>query len=496
MQRGRPGGGSSTSGAARENPLGPGRMSNASFGPSAGASRPFGGSGLSAFDPEPGRQVWAGTLEDLRDLAGRQGFAISLNRPLPETPGRFRPQAAASSGTPLLTLWGQQAGSPAEDGDGTLFWGMDARGQVPGREWVAGLALAESDISVFRSLSGDGAGVTGFAESGIAAVYPYARASLGGGLTLWGMAGSGSGTVDSLWSGDGVSGIDLNRWRRYRTPLHMDPLALAEGADLPEGSVRLDGDLAFGMGLFGAERVLHEGDGLSLSVLGDAGWSRLSVESGAAAGISASVSRTRLGLRADYASPDGVWTGGLRVSGRVDGGDGETGSGVEIAGDARRGWGRWHAGLEGHWYTADVDGVGAGSRRLSATLGLDHRGDGTGLAFGLTPGWGGDAPAARDTGLDGLLAAPGDSAVDADPSAWLGSRAAWGARLPGRMSGLMVPHAEMRLERGGGRHVRAGIDLRALGGAASLGIAVDHKETGTGPATRTGAVALRFAVSF
>ncbi len=396
--------------------------------------------------------------------------------------------AAVSSGTPLLTLWGQ-GGEEAEDGEkAPLFWGMDVQSQGPGREWIAGLALAESGGRVARSLSGGGTHVSGFAESvryrlepvaldtSLSAVYPYARASFGD-LTLWGMAGSGRGTVDSLWIGDAAA-------------LHMDipepsvSLTQAERVDIPEGSIRLGDDLAFGMGLFGVERVLHEGDGLSLSVLGDAGWSRLSVESGAAAGISASVSRTRLGLRADYVSPDG-WTGGLRVSGRVDGGDGETGSGVEFAGNARRGWGRWHAGLEGRWYTAESSagttgsgealdaGTGLGSRSVSATLGLDHRGDGTGLAFGLTPGWGMSASGGEDTGQEGILEVPDD------PYTWIGGWAAWGAMLPGQgiASGLLTPDAELRLERGGARHVRAGIDLRALNGLASFGLAVDHQET-------------------
>ncbi len=411
------------------------------------------------------------TLADLRGLVRNQGFSVSLGRPAAEGPGaRFAPGGAAAGDGPRLTLWGGGGGSAP---GGALFLGMDAA--VDGR-WTAGLAFAESEGTA--ALSGGDASARGFAETRLSAVYPYARASLGGGLTLWGIAGSGRGTVDGLWSGEAPSPGPADLPEAGRAP--------------PEGSVRLGGGLAFGMGLVGAERTLHRGGGLDVSAAGDAGWARLSVESGAAAGASASVTRARMGLRMRYASPDGGWTGGLRLGARADGGDGETGSGLEASGEAARGWGRWRAGAEGRWYSAGV----SGSRGVSATLAMARRGDGTGLGFSLSQGWGAEtAGLSGKAGAAGLLPAPAETAKAADgrPAAWIGGRAAWGAKLPGPGRRLLAPHAALRLERGGGRHLRAGIDLGAFGGAA--GLAFETRRTGAAEAD-VYAVTLRLSAGF
>ncbi len=413
------------------------------------------------------------TLADLRGLVRNQGFSVSLGRPAAEGPGaRFAPGGAAAGDGPRLTLWGGGGGSAP---GGALFLGMDAA--VDGR-WTAGLAFAESEGTA--ALSGGDASARGFAETRLSAVYPYARASLGGGLTLWGIAGSGRGTVDGLWSGEAPSPGPADLPEAGRAP--------------PEGSVRLGGGLAFGMGLVGAERTLHRGGGLDVSAAGDAGWARLSVESGAAAGASASVTRARMGLRMRYASPDGGWTGGLRLGARADGGDGETGSGLEASGEAARGWGRWRAGAEGRWYSAGV----SGSRGVSATLAMARRGDGTGLGFSLSQGWGAEtAGLSGKAGAAGLLPAPAETAKAADgrPAAWIGGRAAWGAKLPGPGRRLLAPHAALRLERGGGRHLRAGIDLGAFGGAAGLGLAFETRRTGAAEAD-VHAVTLRLSAGF
>ena len=419
-------------------------------------ARLFGGSG-DAFGPlafDWNREDEGGGsfgLSGLRERVRAQGFAVSLNRPSSETSAPLSPDGPAPG--VALTFWGR--GSAASGGSDTLFWGMDAS---LGEQWMTGLAFAESGETVTQSLSRGDARVSGLATSEVAAVYPYARARFGNGLSLWGLAGSGQGRVDSTWTG-----------------LSLD-------AALPEETIHLAGDLAFDLGLIGAEHVLHESGGLSLSAVGDAGWSQLAVESGTAGGIAASVSRTRLGLEARYAAPDGGWSSGLRGSARVDGGDGETGSGAELAGNVNRNRGRWQAGLDGHWYTA---ASGLGRHGIAVALALRPRDDGTGLAFALSPGWGTVA------GQRGGLLAADDAGLteEAQPLAHLGGRIAWGMRLPG--AGRLTPQAELRLDQGGSHHLRAGL---AFEGPVSLSLAADREETGSGPATH--AIMLRLDTRF
>ncbi len=438
---------------------------------------------LSAFDralgQQGGRQTWTGTLSDLRDLAKRRGFAISLTQPLPgmgpqlsqgggrpasssdETQQGFSQQPDAAAEELQFTLWGQ--GSQAVDGnEGTLFWGMDAR---MGDRWMTGLALAESGDSVTQSLSRDGTQVSGFTESEVSAVYPYAKVRFDNGLSLWGLTGWGKGRVDSTWTG-----LSLN-------------------SALPEETIHLEGALSFAVGLIGAEHLFHESEALSLSAVGDAGWSQLAVESGTAAGIAASVHRVRIGLQAQYVSPQGDWSSNLRVSGRVDGGDGETGSGAEFAGDVRRNWGRWQAGIEGHGYTASS---GLGRWGGAASLGLQARDDGTGLSFSLAPGWGSDLGVTRENSLLADNEGAG-TAAETDPEFHLGGRIAWGTKLPGLglLSGRLTPHAEFRSAQDGAYHVRTGL---ALEGPVSLGVAADLRKSGSEPPVR--AVMLRLDTSF
>ena len=235
--------------------------------------------------------------------------------------------------------------------------------------------------------------------------------------------------------------------------------------------------MAFDLGLVGAEQSLFERDGFTLSALGDSGWSRLSVTSGRAEGVEATVSRTRLGVEGRYASEDGALSSSLRAGARVDGGDGTTASGMELMGDVRRTWGRWQAGVEGRWYAADTADAGHGSQGVKATLGLQPRANGTGLGLTVSPGWGTQGEAVKQ---DGLLAsfdegAPGQVSA---PAAHLDGRLSWGMRLPGQ--GLYGPderlssYAEFSLVENGTRHLRTGV---ALEGSVGMGLALERRES-------------------
>ena len=376
-------------------------------------------------------------LSELRDRVAQQGLAVSLNNPLPGDPG----SAVAPDDALALTFWGQ--GGPTSGASQTVFWGLDA---AMGEDWVTGLAFAETAVQSRHALSG--VDVEGSAESSISAFYPYLRSTLGSSTEVWSLMGFGSGTMESLWSGP-------------------DPSFAS--TDL----IRLDGEVDFNLGLVGAEHALLEHGGFTLSALGDAGWSRLAVTSGPAQGIDASVSRTRLALQGRYASEDGRWTSALRAGARVDGGDGQTASGLELAGDVQRRWGRWLAGVDGRWYGADTLAAGHGSQGVKATLGFASSSDGTGLSATLSPAWG------TQSGLfdrDGLLVSSLDSASDSDALGRIDARASWGMRLPGRsLLGprlRLSPHVGASFVEGGAQHLRFGV---ALQGKLDLGLDVERR---------------------
>ncbi len=404
------------------------------------------GGGGHGFGPGDRDGGWSGSLSDLRGLVKSRGFAVSLNRPLPQAGAPFSQDAPVPDEGMQLTFWGEGAASQSTD---ALFWGMDASGAG----WMTGVAFAESGEGVTGALSRGDARVTGFAQSEVSAVYPYAKGRFGSGLEVWSLAGWGTGHVDSTWTGfASVSG--------------------------PEEVIRLRGDLGFAMGLFGAEQVLYEQDGLSLSAVGDAGWSQLSVSGGAADGLAASVSRTRFGLEGRYASGDGAWTSALRLGGRVDGGDGETASGAEVSGDVHHRWGRWEAGLQGRWYTAETTGAGFGEQGVRAALGMRAREDGTGLAFALSPGWGTEAGVLEEARLLDTL--DRDAGAAAAPALHLDGRVSWGARLGGLFGAgdVLRPYGEFSAGEAS-RHLRMGL---ALEGPVTLGLALDRRQGATGPA--------------
>ncbi len=387
---------------------------------------------------------WSGGFGDLRERVRGQGFAMSLN-------GSASDGAASGEGV-ALTLWGG-GGSASGDGSGSLFWGMDAG---RGESWTAGLAFAGSDSSTSWQSSRGSTHASGFVESEVTAVYPYARGLFAGGLELWTLAGWGAGQFASQWS----------------------------EASAPDAASRLEGDLGFSMGLVGAERPLYEADGLSLTVLGDAGWSRLAASGGEEMDVL--VHRTRMGLEGRYASGDGALTSSFRASARVDGGE-ESAQGMELAGSLAHVSGRWETGLEGRWYEADAALTGLREQGVRAVLALRPNSGGTGLGLTLSPGWGTEA-----VGGDSLLAAftdADDISAAEQPALRLDGRVSWGARLGGWH--VLRPWAEFSLDAASSRHLRGGL---AVEGLVRASLAVERRESATGPAEH--GVLLRLGARF
>ncbi len=345
-----------------------------------------------------------------------------------------------------MAFWGRAAQS-SFDGregtfslDGTVTTGMLGADYARGK-WLVGLALAQSEGEGDYRDSGvdprpDGQscpdGVDsglcsgavragdGSVEASLTAAIPYAALQASERLKLWGAAGYGTGEV-TLKTALGGSYKSDTSWSMAAAGLRGDLLALPA-----------------------------EGSGPALAVTSDALWTRTSSEKTRDLATSDSdATRLRLGLEGSYRMAlegGGSLVPKLEIGARHDGGDAETGFGVEIGGGIA--WSDPALGL-----SFDVSGrtlIAHGNddlkdRGYAASLGFDpDPASGRGPSLSLRREFGGQATG----GLDALFqpAMLEDRAGSEAASRWT-LEAAWG--LPafgGRWTGS--PHAGLGLATG------------------------------------------------
>ncbi|MCY4097980.1 MAG: hypothetical protein OXF40_06935, partial [Rhodospirillales bacterium] len=378
--------------------------------------------------------------------------------------------AAGDARTGQYGLWGRGSVSRFDGREGGLAVDGEVASAFVGADWsrertAMGLILGHNiGDGGYRSESGRGT-----VSSTLTGLYPWARQALGERLSLWGVGGYGEGTLTV-------------------TPANEDGTSQA--------AMRTDLELAMGaVGLRGTVVEAPAEGGFELAVKTDAmGVRTRSASVPGLAGASAEVTRLRLGLEGSrpFRFEGGA---GLRprveVAVRRDGGDAETGFGVDVGGgiawtDPRRGLafdlkGRGLVGHDAkrggcrrrHRLVGPAAGVlrrparpGAGESRLEGlprggALGLAVLGAGGGERPGSEP----DADA--DDGRPGLgrrgRVAPARHARRAR-----GQRRRGGGRQP---AGAAAPGAAARLRLRGVRrclHVDAGAGLRAVAGVARL----------------------------
>ena len=292
----------------------------------------------------------------------------------------FSLTVAPEDGGRSAALWGRGESSSFSGRDGPLTVNGEVTSATLGADWRSGTwllgAMVKHSIGE-GSYSGDGAGEV---ESALTGIYPYAAVDLSARLRAWAAAGLGEGT------------------------LTLTPKNPETGEDDPA----LETDMSLGLAALGAKGALVEpagGSGFRLDVEADAFWVRTSSdalrsEAGNLAAAEADVTRLRLGLDGGYAfaldggdSLEPTFELGLRH----DGGDAETGWGIDIGGGLR-----WHDPVRG--LSADIAGRGL----------IAHE------ASGL-----------KDWGVSGSLAWDPDPASDRGPSLsltqTLGAQAAGGA---------------------------------------------------------------------
>ena len=397
----------------------------------------LGGTGLGAATADCGG---AGSRTVGPDqLLNASAFSLGLGAAEGE-PG-FDPHA------PRWALWGRGdygtfAGRPDGmhyDGEMRTGWlGIDARAGA----WVAGLAVSHGTGEADYGLDG---GETGRLETELTAVYPYGRWTVSEGLELRGVLGAGWGEA------------------RHR------------GDDGPEET----GDLTMRMASLGLRHALPPLDGIDLAAQADASVARMETEEGPdhVHGLTADSWRLRAGVEASrrFALDDATsLTPFVEAAARRDGGDGLTGTGLEIAGGVR-----WEAPLvqvaaRGRWLAAHTED-GAEERGVSVTARVGPGAQGRGLSLMLSPRWGAEAGGAEALWRDALPAASA-----ADSAAALNARIGYGLGL--MPYGLLTPFAETGLAGDSGQRLRLGTRFEAHRADIAVELAGELREGGaSGP---------------
>ena len=305
---------------------------------------------------------------------------------------------AGGAGSGTVSLWGRGAVSRFDGREGDLTLSGEVTSAMLGADWMrpgsgsgagawtVGLLVSHSRgegsyQASSRSERNRGADA-GTVSSSLTGLYPYGRYMVNGRLSVWGVAGYGEGTLTLT----------------------------------PDGQAAIETDMDLQMGAVGVRGVAVEAPaegGVELAVTSDAMAVRTSseavsgnAETGASklAAADAEVTRLRLGLEGTWrglAAGGGELVPRLEVGLRHDGGDAETGFGLDLGGGLS--WSHPESGL-----SAELSGRGLlthesrgfRDRGLSASFGWDPgRGTGRGPKLTLSQTVG----ASASGGMDALL---------------------------------------------------------------------------------------------
>ena len=328
--------------------------------------------------PDSAREAEAQTLT-AHDLLTQSSFAL--------TSGSAESGFASVWGRGAITHFDGQEGEMTLDGKvSSMMVGAD----VSRDALIAGLMLGHSrGDGGYQSPEGNGR-----IEAALTTLVPYGRVEVSRRLSIWAMAGYGQGKLTFT----------------------------------PDDEPALEPDLSFMMGAVGAHNVLGTSRGATLTLQADAMAARTSTEAvsdalgGSLAASDADVTRLRLALEGSQAltlSESTVLIPNLELGVRHDGGDAETGFGVDVGAglalsDTARGLSsEIHArGLLAH------EAEGLAERGLSGTLAFDPAPNTErGLSVSLTQTMGGPSSGGADALLGRTtlaeLGAQDDEGLDA-----------------------------------------------------------------------------------
>ena len=370
----------------------------------------------------PQRDLWAEQDEAAADPAGR---TMTFRDLLLGSAFHLVSNTGQGATGPSLSAWGRVATSGfdgREDAltlDGTVTTatlGVDGAW----KRWITGLLLAYSEgDGSFSQVGTPGGDVS----SSLTSLHPYAAYTLSDRVRLWGLVGYGSGALRLQEIG--------------RSPIDTD-------LSMTMGALGVRGDLL---------RPSPRG-GLQLALRSDVLWTGMdSAEvEGRMAATEAQASRLRLvleGSRPVALAGGGAFVPSLEVGLRHDGGDADTGTGVEVGGRLR------FTSAGGLTIEASVRGLLAHEAEdytewgASGALRYDPGRQGRGFTAAIVPTWGmaasgvqqlwGQQTTAGLAPLPGVVAPTAAGRVEAELGYGL-------AALKGR--GLLTPYARVALTEG------------------------------------------------
>ena len=341
---------------------------------------------------------------------------------------------------PNWTLWGlgdynMFEGTPdygSHSGTVTsVYLGADKRVASSGQFGVAvSYSMGETDYDFV----GDGASGSGALTTVITSVYPYLRVAPTRGTDIWAVGGVGMGTAEN---DRGVTGT-------------ME-----------------ESDLSMSLGILGARRSLGTMGGLDMALRGDAGMVNLSTAEGEGviADQAVDAQRFRLGVEGAHTfqmSSCAKVTPYGELSGRFDGGDGQTGGGLEAAGGLRYECPRSRFRLEARGRILALNSAyseSGGSVMASYSPGAD----GLGLSMALAPHWGASGGGAQALWRDDAFRTIGHLGSMRDD--WsMDAQVGYGMRLQ-PVPGVLTPFALLG-PAGAGSQMRLGVRFEGLRGTA------------------------------
>ncbi len=389
-----------------------GRIERATSDTASAAALSFGGATTLSEALQANADALGNGTFDLGRLLANSSFTTTLN-------------AAGNGGSGLfgnLTFWGSgdwrsiSGGNPRTlDYDGSVTsanLGIDTR---LGADMLAGLAVSQARGTVDYTASD----ASGELTTSLTSVNPYVGWQMQGGMNLWAMAGYGSGEVE----------VD-------------DGSADTQARDLTQRMVAagVNGPLMSSDELIG-------GGTTTLNLKGEVAFTSADIDGGSLASTSLSVSRQRLileGAHVQKLDSGATFTPSLELGVRNDGGDGETGTGVEAGGALR--YSDESAGLtvEGRVRTLLSHGGDYEETGVSGLLRIAPDGSGQGLALVVQPAWGQTGSGVNQLWENGVTAG-----VSPDNQARLNAEIGYGlGAAPGM--GVVTPYAGLGLLAGDG----------------------------------------------
>ena len=366
----------------------------------------------------------------------------------------FRLSAGEPARAPAFTAWGEFASGGFEaDVNGTRMDGSVVTGflgaDVARARWLAGVALGFSEgEGGYALVEGEDRGDV---ESSLTALYPYARLGLTDSVDVWGIAGLGQGELTLTQHGI----ASRAEARRYTADISMRMGAL---------------------GVRGEVVSPAEADGLAVAVRSDAFWVRTTSERvPGLMGSEGEVNRVRLVVESSRSleTGGGRLTPSLEVGLRHDGGDAETGTGVEVGAGLR------YAG-EGFSVEGSVrallahEASGYEEWGASGAMRIDPGVSGRGFSLTLAPTWG-----AASSGVERLWSPEGARSLAPDggfeAARRLEAEVGYGLGVGGAL-GVVTPYAGVSFEGGGGGTVRTGARWQ-IAPQAALGLELTRTES-------------------